>query len=67
MEQLRDRFAQESDPMRKRAIAADVQILNTKIVTHIPIGEWFNASAARNNIEILSSAPFLVFWELDKK
>jgi peptide/nickel transport system substrate-binding protein len=67
MEQLRDRFAHASEPKRKRAIAEEVQILNTKIVTHVPIGEWFNASAARDNIEMLSSAPFLVFWELDKK
>ncbi len=68
MEKLRDRFTRETDPTKRKAIADEAQVHNTKIVTHVPAGEWYGVSARRSNIafpEVLP--PFLVFWGLEKK
>lgn len=68
MEKIRDRFARESDPAKKKAIAEEAQVHNTRIVTHVPMGEWYNAAAVRSSVTIVEPrAPFLVFWGLDKK
>jgi peptide/nickel transport system substrate-binding protein len=68
MEAIRDRFARETDPVKRKAIAVEAQLHNTKIVTHVPAGEWFGASARRTAISLPKVAPpFLVFWDLEKK
>jgi peptide/nickel transport system substrate-binding protein len=66
MEQLREDFAREADPARKRAIAEAVQLRNSTVVTHVPLGEWISASAVRTNIALQTTAPFLVFWNIEK-
>ncbi len=68
MEAIRDRFARETDPAKRKALAEAAQVHNTRIVTHVPVGEWYGASARRSNIVLPSqTAPFLVFWGLDKR
>jgi hypothetical protein len=42
-----------------------VQILNTRIVTPIPLGEWYVVAAVRSHIELLPQPPpVTVFWGL---
>ncbi|MFI5002759.1 MAG: ABC transporter substrate-binding protein [Reyranellales bacterium] len=68
MEKLRDVFVQATTPAEKKAAADAVQAHAMKIVTHIPLGEWFAVSAVRDNVvypPVL--APVTVFWGVSKK
>ena len=67
IEKLRDAYARASDPAEKKRIAEETQVLNTEVVTHIPLGEWYNVSAVRRNIETLAHPPpVTVFWGVKK-
>jgi peptide/nickel transport system substrate-binding protein len=67
MEKLRDAFARETDPAKKKAIAEEVQTYDLQIVTHVWLGEWFGASAFRKNISGWLRPPVTVFWGITKK
>ena len=68
METLRDAYARATGPEQQKKIAEDVQIYNTRVVTHIPLGEWFTLSAVRRNIELPARPPpVTVFWGIDKR
>jgi peptide/nickel transport system substrate-binding protein len=68
MEKIRERYARETDPAKRKAIADEAQIHNTKVVTHVPVGEWYGASARRTTVSVPKILPpFLVFWDLEKK
>ena len=68
MEAIRSRFARETDPARRKAIAAEAQLHNTRVVTHVPAGEWFGASAVRSSVALPAKLPpFLVFWGVEKR
>jgi hypothetical protein len=39
-----------------------------RVVTHIPLGEWYSVSAVRANIVLLNLLPpVLIFWGVEKK
>ncbi len=68
MEAIRDRFTRESDPQKRSLIAEDAQRHAWQIVTHVPAGEWYGASARRKGVRFAEPlAPFLVFWGLEKR
>jgi peptide/nickel transport system substrate-binding protein len=68
MEKLRDSYARATEVEQKKQIAEEVQVYNTKVVTHIPLGEWFTLGAVRGNIELANPVPpVTVFWGIDKK
>jgi peptide/nickel transport system substrate-binding protein len=68
MERLRERYARARNALEQKQIAREVQILNTQIVTHIPLGEWYAVAAVRGNVELLPQAPpVTVFWGLGIK
>lgn len=68
MEKLRDNYVRAESRDEKRRIAEEVQIYNTKVVTHIPLGEWFRVGAVRNNVEMLTPLPpITVFWGIGKR
>jgi peptide/nickel transport system substrate-binding protein len=68
MEKLRDGYVRATSEGEKRRIAEQVQIYNTKAVTHIPLGEWFSVAAVRTSVELLNPVPPLtVFWGIEKK
>ena len=68
MERLRDQYARATDAAVQKKIAREVQILNTRIVTHIPLGEWYVVAAVRSNVELLPQPPpVTVFWGLTMK
>ncbi len=53
MEKLRDKYVRAATPAEKKAVAEEVQVYATKIVTHVWLGEWFSVSAVRSNIAIM--------------
>ena len=64
MEKLRDQFARETDPAKQKAIAAAVQVQDTKMVTHIPLGQWYLGSPMRKNVDGMLKTPAPVFWNI---
>jgi peptide/nickel transport system substrate-binding protein len=64
MEKLRDLFARESDPAKQKAIADEVQVLDTKVVTHLPLGQWYLPAVMRKNVNGMVAAPAPVFWNM---
>ena len=51
-----------------RKVAEQAQVLNTTVVTHIPLGEWYNVTAVRSNVETLAlPRAVTVFWGVTKK
>jgi peptide/nickel transport system substrate-binding protein len=68
MEKVRDAYARASDPAEQRRIATEAQVLNTQVVTHIPLGEWQEVTAVRANITLPNPRPAVtVFWGVEKK
>jgi peptide/nickel transport system substrate-binding protein len=64
IEKLRDGFARETDPTRQKAIAEAIQVYDTKVVTHIPLGQWYQGSLMRKNVNGMVAAPAPVFWNV---
>src|SRR5262245_47610662 len=67
MEKLRDDFARETDPAKQKAIAEQVQVRNSEIVTHIPLGQWYLGAVMRKNVDGMLKAPAPVFWNISLK
>ena len=67
IESLRDQYAHEIDPVRRKAIAEAAQVRATQYPTHIPLGQWFQPAAMRKNIDGMVQAPVTVFWNVEKK
>ena len=67
IESLRDQYARETDPARRKAIAEAAQVRATQYPTHIPLGQWFQPAAMRKNIDGMMPAPVTVFWNVEKK
>jgi peptide/nickel transport system substrate-binding protein len=67
MEKLRNAYARATDPAEKRRIATETQVLNTQVVSHIPLGEWYSVSAVRANVMLLNPLPpVTAFWGVEK-
>jgi peptide/nickel transport system substrate-binding protein len=68
MEVIRDRFTRETDLEKRKSIAIEAQLRNAEVVTYVPAGEWFGASARRKAWVLPEPlTPFLVFWQLEKR
>jgi peptide/nickel transport system substrate-binding protein len=67
MEKLRNDYAVETDPAKQKAIAELAQARAAQVVTHIPLGQWFQPSAMRKNIAGVLPAPAPVFWNVEIK
>ncbi|TWS96838.1 ABC transporter substrate-binding protein [Reyranella sp. CPCC 100927] len=67
MEQLREKYALETNPAKKRAIADEVQTRAMTIITHVPLGESFPVAGLRSNLGGWINAPVTVFWNVTKK
>ena len=65
MERLRDQFARETDPAKQKAVAEAVQVHATKMVSHIPLGQWYQRSLMRKNLVGMMQAPAPVFWNME--
>jgi peptide/nickel transport system substrate-binding protein len=53
--------------LEARAIAEAVQVRLVQYPTHIPLGQWYGAAAARQNVQGMIEAPVTVFWNVEIK
>jgi peptide/nickel transport system substrate-binding protein len=67
MEKLRDDYARATTPQDRARLAEAAQVLNTKIVTQIPIGEFWNVTAVSKNVAMEPSSMVTVYWGVDKR
>ncbi len=67
IEKMRDSFAKESDPIRQARIAIDLQKYWVDNPTHANLGQWYQPSALRTNVDGMLTAPVPVFWNITKK
>jgi peptide/nickel transport system substrate-binding protein len=67
MEKLRDDYARATTPQDRARLAEAAQVLNTKIVTQIPIGEFWNVTAVGKNVAFEPSSMVTVYWGIDKR
>jgi peptide/nickel transport system substrate-binding protein len=67
IEKLRDAFARETDPARQKAIAEAIQVYDTKMVTHVPLGQWYLPAIMRKAVEGMVPADAPVFWNVSVK
>ena len=67
IEELRDQFALESDPQKRKAIADEIQTLAVTLGTHFPLGEWYGLFAYRTNTKgWLPPMSAMMFWKAEK-
>ena len=67
IEKLRDAYALETDPAKQKELAVAVQKRAYELVMYIPLGEYFQPSAIRKNIEGLLPSPAFLLWNVEKK
>ncbi len=65
MERLRDAFATELDPEKRKQIAEDIQERAFEIVTHGNFGQWFTPTGYRDTLSGLIRAPVPFFWNIE--
>ncbi len=67
LEEMRDAFARETDAVRRKAIAEEIQVRALQIGTHFPLGEWFGASAVSTRTSGWLRPPSaMVFWNVTR-
>jgi peptide/nickel transport system substrate-binding protein len=67
LEKLRDAYAKETDPAKQKAIAEQVQLRVLEYPTHVPLGQFTNATALRTNVNGVLQVPSLALWNVEKK
>jgi len=67
MEKLRNAYAQETDPAKQKEIATAVQKRAYEMVMYVPLGEYHQPSAWRNNISGFLDNPAWEMWNVEKK
>jgi len=67
IEKLRDAFARETDPAKQKQIAMELQKRWVEAPTFVDLGQLYQPSALRTNIDGMLAAPATVFWNITKK
>ncbi len=67
LEKLRQDFARETDPAMQKELAMKVQDMAMDLVTYIPIGQYKEPIAYRDNVKGVIQAPVVVFWNITKE
>ena len=67
MEKLRDDYARATTPQDRARLAEAAQVLNTKIVTQIPLGEFWNVTAVSTNVAFVGRSMVTAYWGIDKR
>ena len=67
IEKLRNEFAKATDPAKQKEIAEKVQMREAEVVTHIHLGQWYQAVAARKGVTGFMTSPAPVFWNVSKQ
>ncbi|MFQ6185951.1 ABC transporter substrate-binding protein [Sinorhizobium meliloti] len=66
IEQLRDKFARETDPEKQKEIAAEIQKRAYEVVVYIPLGIATRPIAHRKEVTGWVKAAPQVFWNVEK-
>ncbi len=66
LEQLRDRFARETDEGPKKKLAEQIQARAFEIGTHAPVGEYVAPAAVRKGVKGLVIGPGDFYWNIRK-
>ena len=66
IEALRQSFARETNAAKQKQLASQVQERAMDSVTYIPIGQYLQYRAIRENVSGFLSAPVPYFWNLSK-
>ncbi len=67
IEKLKDGWARESDPAKRRAIVGQLQARAAEVVPVVPLGQFFAPVAYRRNITGMMPTPIPVFWNIEKR
>ena len=68
IEELKAKFARAHDAGERKKIASEIQSLAFETVAYVPLGEYRNPTAMRNNISGLLQTPGIpVMWGLSKR
>lgn len=67
IEELKNAWARESDPAKRKEIVAQIQQEAAQLVPIVPVGQFFAPIAYRRNVTGFMSTPVPVFWNLEKK
>jgi peptide/nickel transport system substrate-binding protein len=66
-EALRAAFARESDTVRQKQLAEEIQVRAYDQVLYLPLGQIRVASAANNRLIGVLPAPVPLFWNIEKR
>lgn len=68
MEELRDQFARETNPVEQKLIAEKIQVRAMEVVTHAHGGQWYRPIAYRGDrLSGVLDGPVSYFWNIEKK
>jgi peptide/nickel transport system substrate-binding protein len=67
IEKMRDAFSKESDPVKQKQIALDLQKYWVDHPTHVNLGQWYQPSILSVKLDGMMTAPAPVFWNMTKK
>ena len=66
IEALRQAFARETNPAKQKQLASQIQQKAMDSVTYIPIGQYLQFNAIRDNVTGFLPSPVTFFWNLAK-
>jgi peptide/nickel transport system substrate-binding protein len=68
LERLRAAWIRETDPVKARWLAEQIQLRGAQIVVYIPFGQYLTPSAWRDDLEGLLKVPeTMVLWNIKRK
>ena len=70
LERLRDAFARARDEMKRKSLAEQVQVRAMEVGTHVPLGEYVRAIAARETVTgfvTQMGTANLLLWNVEKQ
>ena len=66
IEALRDAWIDSTDPVEQKRISEQIQLECFDYVPYIPLGQYIQSTAWRNNVTGLLRGPVPVFWNAEK-
>ena len=67
MEALRDEWARETDPAKRKVINEQLQLQAIKMVGVVPLGQFYIPTAYRISLKGFLAVPLPVMWNVEKK
>ena len=67
IEELRDSYGLETDPVKQKRIAEALQTRAYEVVPYVNYGQWFQPVAFRDSLEGVLISPVPFFWNISKK